>query len=114
VPVAAGQYNRADMIPELQDKAAQVAELCRRFRVRRLEVFGSAVNGKFDPTRSDIDFLVQYQELKFGEAYDAYFGLLEALEALFGRRIDLVMIDAVENPYFIQAINRTRTLLYAA
>jgi uncharacterized protein len=102
------------MIPEIQDKAAEVAELCRRFRVRRLEVFGSAATGKFDRDKSDIDFLVQYHELNPGEAADVYFGLLEGLEDLFRRAIDLVMIDAVKNPYFMQAVSRTRTLLYAA
>jgi len=45
---------------------------------------------------------------------DRYFGLLESLEALFGRPVDLVVASTVKNPYFRQSLDTTRTLLYAA
>ncbi|MDQ3480300.1 MAG: nucleotidyltransferase domain-containing protein, partial [Actinomycetota bacterium] len=45
----------------LEDKRAQIEELCRHFRVRRLDVFGSAIRDDFDPGRSDVDFLVEFE-----------------------------------------------------
>jgi predicted nucleotidyltransferase len=92
----------------------ELLDLCERFGVRRLEVFGSAAGDRFDPSRSDLDFLVDFGPASPSEMADRYFGLLEALEALFGRPIDLVMTAAIKNPYFLQGIEPSRTLLYAA
>jgi predicted nucleotidyltransferase len=92
----------------------EIADLCRTFRVRRLDLFGSAATGSFDPARSDLDFLVEFDDLHDGEWADAYFGLLEALEKLFGRPVDLVMPSAIKNPYLHRSIAATKTVLYAA
>jgi predicted nucleotidyltransferase len=102
------------MAPSIDDCRGAVAELCRRYRVHRLELFGSATGDRFDPQRSDVDLIVEFEPLAEGEHADAYFGLRESLETLFGRPVDLVMLRAVRNPYFLQAIEPTRTLLYAA
>ena len=92
-----------------------IKELCARYRVRCLEVFGSAMDDEsFDRENSDLDFLVEFLPLKPGEYADTYFGLLENLEDLFGRHVDLVMVRAIKNPYLLESINRTRKLLYAA
>lgn len=93
---------------------AEIEILCRRYRVRRLELFGSAASGQDRPGESDLDFLVEFEPLSPGAYSDAYFGLLEALERLSGRPVDLVIASAIKNPYFRQSIERTRTLLYAA
>jgi predicted nucleotidyltransferase len=98
----------------VQENREAVEQLCRRFRVRRLELFGSAVGKKFDPETSDLDFLVDFEHLEPEEYADTYFGLLEGLKELFKRNVDLVMISAVKNPYFLKSIERSRTLLYAA
>jgi predicted nucleotidyltransferase len=82
--------------------------------VRRLELFGSATRDDFDDTTSDLDFLVEFEEMPPAEYADAYFGLLAALESLLRRRIDLVVLSAIRNPYFLESINRSRTVLYAA
>lgn len=102
------------MIQPIEDKGPAVEQLCRKFRVRRLELFGSAVGIAFDPQSSDLDFLVEFEELKHGEYADTYFGLLEGLQELFHRDVDLVMVSAVKNPFFLKSIERTRRLLYAA
>lgn len=102
------------MNPNIARHREEICDLCRRFRVRRLELFGSAVGDRFDPERSDFDFLVEFEPLREGEHADAYFGLLESLESIFSRHVDLVMIRAIRNPYFLEAISPTRTLLYAA
>ena len=102
------------MTSVVQDKRDAVERLCRQFRVRRLELFGSAVGTKFDPMTSDLDFLVDFEDLGPEEYADTYFGLLEGLKELFKRNVDLVMISAVKNPYFLESIEQSRTLLYAA
>ena len=102
------------MIAAIRENREALEALCRRFRVRRLERFGSAASAGFDPETSDLDFLVEFEKLE-PEAYaDTYFGLLEGLSALFQRRVALVMPSAVKNPYFLKSIERSRTLLYAA
>ena len=98
----------------IERERTTIAELCRRHRVCRLEVFGSAADGTFDPKRSDLDFLVEYFPLSPGEHYEAYFGLWEELEALFERKVDLVEPQAMRNPYFIRRVDESRKLLYAA
>jgi predicted nucleotidyltransferase len=102
------------MHPIIANRKTELEDLCQSFGVRRLEVFGSAAGERFDPSRSDLDFLVDFAPASPTEMADRYFGLLEALEALFSRPIDLVMTAAIKNPYFLQGIQPSRTLLYAA
>lgn len=88
--------------------------MCERFRVRRLEVFGSAATPRFDPDHSDFDFLVEFQPPEHDDAANRYFGLLHALEDLFARQIDLIDVRAIANPYFLANVaNAPRTVLYA-
>lgn len=91
----------------------ELAEICRRFEVARLEVFGSAVTGEFDEQRSDLDFLVEFGSALTGPRFDAFFGLQRALRELFDRPVDLVEAGAPRNPYFIRRMNETRRLVYA-
>ena len=103
------------MISLIENNREALKDLCVRYRVRRLEIFGSALtNHNFDTELSDLDFLVEFLSLKQGEYADTYFGLLEAFENLFSRHVDLVMTGAIKNPYFLEAINKDRKLLYAA
>lgn len=88
--------------------------LCRKYGVRRLDLFGSAAAGDFDPARSDLDFLVDFDPAPPGRRADQYFGFLADLEALFGRAVDLVEVGANHNPYFLASVNATRMPLYAA
>lgn len=67
----------------IETRRSELAELCRRFRVRRLDLFGSAARDDFDRGRSDVDLLVEFEPDPPPNAFDAYFGLKEALEALF-------------------------------
>ena len=102
------------MIAAIDEQREALEALCRQHHVRRLEVFGSAADGTFDPQRSDLDFLVDFSPLPPGGYFDEYFGLLESLEGLFGRRVDLVDMECLRNPYFIQGVNETRQLIYEA
>lgn len=102
------------MSPVFAEHAAALADLCRGHRVQRLELFGSAATGRYDPVRSDLDFLVEFEPLPDSSYADAYFGLLEGLEALFCRPVDLVVASAIRNRYFRESVDQTKTLLYAA
>ncbi len=102
------------MNPLIGSHRSELEQFCKRFRVKRLDLFGSAATGDFKSETSDLDFLVEFQPLRPNERADAYFGLLFALEDLFQRKIDLVEIGAVQNPYFLRSANQSRTLLYAA
>jgi predicted nucleotidyltransferase len=97
----------------ITDNSAEITKLCREFHVQRLELFGSAARGVLTP-ESDVDFLVEFSPLPEGSRADAYFGLLDSLQALLKRSVDLVMVKAVRNRYFLEAIADTRTTLYAA
>jgi len=92
----------------------ELAALCRRYRVRRLELFGSTAAGDDEPDKSDLDFLVEFAVLPPAGYADTYFGLLEELERLFARPVDLVVASTIRNPYFRASVERTKTLLYAA
>jgi hypothetical protein len=102
------------MLPLIAERRSEIAALCRRFQVRRLDMFGSAARGDFDPARSDIDFLVEFQPLQPGAYVDAFFDLKEGLEQLFDRPVDLVSAASIRNPYFRQSVERSKALLYAA
>lgn len=100
------------MIPIVEAARPELARLCERFRVQRLELFGSAAEGRFDPDSSDLDFLVAFQPLPPAEHADCYFGLLDALGALFRRRIDLTELPPIQNPYYLRSIEPTRVVLH--
>lgn len=102
------------MNPLIEAKRAELAQLCVRYHVKRLDLFGSAATGEFKPETSDLDFLVEFQPSPEMNTADQYFGLLAELEALFQRKVDLVMARAMRNPYFIVEVNKTRSMLYAA
>src|SRR5579859_4692729 len=82
------------MIALVKDRLPELAALCRRYQVRRLVLFGSAASGRFSPERSDLDFLVEYAVLPPIPRAQCYFGLLQELEQLFVRPIDLVDVAA--------------------
>ena len=98
----------------VRDRLEQVAELCGRHSVRRLALFGSAVRADYDPARSDLDFLVDFDPLPPARHADAYFGLLADLESLFDRPIDLVETATLRNPYRRREIEATQVLLHVA
>lgn len=98
----------------VEQNRSELVALCKRYGVRRLVVFGSAISGGFDEGISDLDFIVDFKPLPAGMYADAYFDLKMDLEQLFERPVDLVMGSAITNPYFQAEIRRTEQELYAA
>ncbi len=90
-----------------------IAAVCRARGVSRLRLFGSALTERFDPDHSDVDFLVDFGP-GATDLFDAYFGLKENLERLLGRSVDLVMTDAVTNPYFAKVAFASAEDVYAS
>jgi predicted nucleotidyltransferase len=102
------------MIPILINKGAEIAELCLRFHVRRLDVFGSAARGEDFTDESDVDLLVEYEPDHDPPVFRDFLALREALSRALGRRVDLTMADAVRNPYVRADIERFRQNLHGA
>jgi len=88
--------------------------LCHEYHVLRLEVFGSAATDAFDPERSDVDLLVAFDHGAPIGALDQLIGFKRDTEKLLGRPVDVVGESGVRNRFFREAMNQTRTPLYAA
>lgn len=100
------------MIDAIEQHRPELEALCQRYRVQRLFLVGSAVDGTFDPARSDLDFLVEFHP--DDKSATTYFGMLEDLKALFGREVDLIERGAVTNPYLRHALESEKVALYGA
>lgn len=100
------------MIPAVEERTEDLKRLCVRYGVQRLDLFGSASTGRCDPVESDLDFVVEFKPETLSAYADAYFGLLDSLERLFGKPVDLVVGSAIRNPYFLQSVEQTRTPIY--
>lgn len=91
----------------------RIIDLCRRHKVKSLSVFGSILTDRFND-QSDVDLLVDFEPIDPDkEDYVRnYFDLLDALESLFSRKVDLIEEKALRNKYFIANINRTKRVIY--
>jgi len=95
----------------LTDNIDNIKALCMIHNVKSLFAFGSVCTGTFND-KSDIDLLITFYPMDFGDYADAYFDLADKLEDLFNRPVDLITEKSLKNPYFIDSINKTKTLLY--
>jgi len=97
-----------------QPQLELIATACRRNHVARLYAFGSALRPDYRPGESDIDLLVEFQPLDASSLYKAYFALLNDLRQVMATPVDLVMADAVRNPFIKQTIEASKQEIYAA
>jgi predicted nucleotidyltransferase len=95
----------------LSDKLVPLRALFERYGVERLELFGSAVRGEFDPASSDLDFIVQMKGRREPGYARRFYEFAEAIEALYGRRVDLLTELMIKNPYFKAEIEKDRRVL---
>ena len=94
-------------------KQPEIAALCRRFGVSRLEVFGSASVGGFDPASSDFDFIAGFKPQPDGSLGRRFFEFSDALEGLLERKVDLMTDRPIDNPYLRAAVEASRRTVYA-
>lgn len=100
--------------PLPQPQLEAIAAACQKHQVRRMHLFGSALRDDFDPSRSDLDLLVEFQPIEPGALVQAYFGLEQQLASITGQPVVQVMADAVRNPYVRRDIEASKQLIYEA
>ena len=100
-----------DMQRLISDNIEKIKALCMAHNVESLFVFGSVCNDSFND-KSDIDLLISFKPMDYGDYADTYFDLADKFENLFQRPVDLITDKSLSNPYFINSVNQTKTLLY--
>ncbi|MCF8371007.1 MAG: nucleotidyltransferase domain-containing protein [Bacteroidales bacterium] len=95
----------------LANNMDKIKALCMAYNVKNLFAFGSICTDRFND-KSDIDLLISFNPMDFGDYADSYFDLAEKFEELFNRPVDLVTEKSLRNPYFINSVNQTKTLIY--
>jgi len=100
------------MIREIELHRAALIELCRRYRVRQLHLFGSAATSAFVPATSDLDFVADFDGTQAADYADRYLDFAESLERLFNRPVDVITKRAIRNPYFRSEVERTAQVIY--
>ena len=99
------------MTPFIQDHIKSIQSILQRHNVKRAFVFGSVCTEKFNEN-SDVDMIVAFQKRYFDNYVDNYLSLETELSKLLHRNVDLVAEETIQNPYFIQSINQTKTPIY--
>jgi uncharacterized protein len=102
------------MLDLIEQHRQEIAVLCGRYGIKRLELFGSAASGEFDAHRSDVDFFYEFDLTDRSGLADRFFNFQGELQRLLGIKVDLVSAPDAANPYFLQVANRHRLTLYAA
>jgi predicted nucleotidyltransferase len=93
------------------DNIDKIKTLCIVHNVKTLFAFGSVCTNRFSD-KSDIDLLISFEQMDYADYADTYFDLADKFEDLFQRPVDLVTDKSLSNPYFIDSVNQTKTLLY--
>jgi predicted nucleotidyltransferase len=95
----------------IEQYTTDIHKLCEKYKVKKLYVFGSILTNRF-MQESDVDLIVDFQPLDIREYADNYFDLKFALEETLHRSIDLLEKKSIRNPYFREAIENQRQLIY--
>ncbi len=95
----------------LNQNINKITQLCKIHKVKKLYAFGSVLADTFND-KSDIDLIVDFEEVDELEYADNYFNFKFSLQEVLHRSIDLLEEKAIKNPYFQKSINQQRQLLY--
>ena len=96
----------------IEQNLEKLIELCHLYSVQRIFAFGSVITDRFDLEKSDIDFMVELEELPPLVRGEKLIALWEALEDLFGKKVDLITNHSIKNPYLRSNLNKTKRLIY--
>ena len=103
------------MIDLIRKNQTEIENICRKLKIRRLEVFGSAASGGFKPLESDIDLIVEFEDPDAPPGLlSRYLELAEKLESVLGKKVDIITPQSIRNPYFRKSIDESREDVYAA
>ncbi|KGO94805.1 nucleotidyltransferase family protein [Flavobacterium subsaxonicum] len=97
---------------EIESNRYKLTELCEKYKVIRLFVFGSLSNGNFNPEKSDVDILAELDEENPVKKGENIMMLWADLEKLFSRKVDLLTSSKMHNPYLQKQIDTTKQLIY--
>lgn len=100
------------MIGLINQHQEAMRALCQTYGVRRLDLFGSAATGAFDPATSDLDFVATFAGTEAPDYAERFLAFAEALEALIDRPVDLVIDRSIRKPSFRRAVDATRQPIY--
>jgi len=89
----------------------EIEKLCKLYKVKSLYAFGSVLTEKFN-SKSDIDLLVDFTEMKLEDYADNYFEFKFSLQDILKRPIDLLEDRAMKNPFLRQSVNQQKQLIY--
>ena len=95
----------------VEEKLADLIDICRHNAIRRLELFGSSARNDFNPASSDLDFLAIFEDSERPGISERYFNAVRGLENLFGRKVDLLTLASLTNPFLIDAVERDRIVI---
>jgi hypothetical protein len=103
------------MNPVITNNLSKIQEVCKKYKVKELYAFGSVTENDFNE-KSDVDLLVEFDKSKIPleDFADNFFDLADNLENIFNRRVDLLTLNSLKNPYFIQEVNKSKQIIYAA
>lgn len=96
-----------------QQQIDAIHNLCSRYGVYELHLFGSALDESRFKNNSDLDFLVVFNDSKIEGRFDRFIGLQHGLEKLLERKVDLVSYHAIRNPFFKETVNATKQQIYS-
>ena len=95
----------------IQSYSKEIINLCKAHKVKTLYAFGSVLTEKFNP-ESDVDLIVDFEQLDVLDYCDNYYDLKFSLEDIFKRNVDLLEEKAIRNPYFLKTLNQNKKLIY--
>lgn len=88
-----------------------INKLCSTYGVKHLYAFGSVLTNNYI-AQSDIDFIVDFLPISSADYADNYYDLKFSIESIFNKKVDLLEEKAIKNPYFLEAINDKKQILY--
>jgi hypothetical protein len=95
----------------IENHNKDIQNLCKAHKVKSLYAFGSVLTDKFN-SESDVDFIVDFQQLDVLDYGDNYYDLKFSLENILKRNVDLLEEKAIKNPYFRKTVNQNKKLIY--
>lgn len=101
------------MATKVDLKTEQLHQLCKKYHVKELYLFGSATTDNFSED-SDLDFLVKFDRQGYEGAFDQFIVFKQELEQIYGRSVDLYYFKKFRNSIFQREVERSKELIYAA